>query len=724
MLMNSLWGGGGTTESSTQDSKEVKKVNLGRSVVSATGYEQDIKDAPASISIIDREEILTRPVRDLGDIVQDVPGVYVEASKTGANTISMRGLASGYTLILVDGKRQNVAQGFGANGIDATTSFMPPANMIERVEVIRGPASVIYGSDAMGGVINIITKKHSDETTAGIQLDTRLAEESDVFGNIYGFNAYLNAPLVKDKLSLNLRGGYKYGEQNAFLKPAYILANQTGTSRANPYLGWSATGFTQYNLGGRINFTPNKNNYIYLDSEMYFGRYGSLNTSGNSITAVRDFTRYNNILSHEASYDWGKISSYVQYARTSYRSHADSWRMANHLSGLTPGASSGDTLGAPKINDDVVVQSTYTNDFDFGKAGALIVNGGVYYMWQRLIVPRSVNLTTGAITSEEDKRDMNQVAAFAEGEYLINQYISTTLGLRYNYSDIFKAVPNPRFYVNINPTDWLTFKAGVTSGVRVPNLSYLYEGYTESTSGNTTTYTYGNKDLKPEESLNYELSAILDTDSAMFILTGFYTDFRNQIETVGFNGDMCSTGSTNQCRTYRNLDKSLMTGAEVSLKLKPMYGFSLDANYGFTHTEVVSFSGSNTAGENPVGRAVNSIPRHSFTITPRYSYQNFDVYLRWSGKYKTPTPTPIGTNAGRLDQTKAILGNYYKDYQLVDVAATYKFAKKYAITLAVNNLLNVNFVDLTPYSNNTNAMNNYQRILPSRNYWLTFRADF
>ncbi|RDU59071.1 ferric enterobactin uptake receptor, partial [Helicobacter marmotae] len=206
----------------------VRSVNLGRSVVSATGYEQDIKDAPASIAIIPQEEILTRPIRDLGDAVQDVPGVYVEATKTGGNTISMRGLGSAYTLILIDGKRQNVARGFNLNGFDGQdTSFMPPASMIDRIEVIRGPASIIYGSDAMGGVINIITKKNPDTFTSGIQLHTDLMEEN-VFGHQYGFNAYVAGPIIQNTLSFNIRGGYKWGEQNDFRKPAGLVAATTG----------------------------------------------------------------------------------------------------------------------------------------------------------------------------------------------------------------------------------------------------------------------------------------------------------------------------------------------------------------------------------------------------------------------------------------------------------------------------------------------------------------
>ncbi|RDU60238.1 TonB-dependent receptor domain-containing protein [Helicobacter marmotae] len=710
-----------TSEDLTGGGDNVRSVNLGRSVVSATGYEQDIKDAPASIAIVPREEILTRPIRDLGDAVQDIPGVYVESSKTGGNTISMRGLGSAYTLILIDGKRQNVAQGFDSNGFNGTfASFMPPASMIDRIEVIRGPASIIYGSDAMGGVINIITKKHSDTFTSGIQVETDLAEHSNTFGHQYGANAYANIPFIKDMLSLNIRGGYKQGDQNAFYKPGFGPHSPVVQGTNNPYLGWSAAAYTNWNAGGRINYTPNKNNYIYLDSEVYFARAGTLNTSGNAIGAIRDFYKFNNVLSHDANYDWGKLSSYIQYSQTQWAPHAQ-----NGLSsGVSPGAKKGDSVdwSQARYNRDLVFQSAYMNDFDFGGAGSLIFNGGLYYLWEELETKN-----TGY------KGHMNQVAVFAEGEYLINQYLSTTLGLRYNYSDIFQAIPNPRFYVNYNPTDWLTFKAGIATGVLVPQLSYLYDGYTLSTargSSSTTTAIYGNKDLEPERSLSYELSTIVDSESAMLILTGFYTSFSNKISSVtgiqkgtSIDGVACDADTATECTFYRNLDSAMITGAEASLKVKPIYGISLDASYGFTYSRTLE---AKEGQEYLVGEPVNNVPRHKFTIKPTYQYKNFNAYIRWSGNYKTPTSAVASSSLAT--SARGILGNFYRDYQLVDFAATYKFSKVFALTLAVNNLLDVAFYDdLIAYSGNrgtTSYLNPYQRILPSRNYWISFRADF
>lgn len=679
---------------------DTRKVNLGRSVVTASGYEQDLKDAPASISIISHEELTTRPIRDIGDAVQDTPGVYVEQDKTGQNTISMRGLGSAYTLILIDGKRQNTAQGFVQNGLGNQTSFMPPLSMIEKVEVIRGPASTIYGSDAMGGVINIITKKHTNTLQSGIQLESRLFEPGE-WGNAYGSNAYMNIPLIKDKLSINIRGSVRYNEQNGFLKP-------TPSSNGNPYATHSSTGSRNFNAGFRLNYTPTTQDYIYLDSEIYNGRLGTLNTSSSSITAVNELYKTNNILSHDGQYKWGKLSSYAQYSYNIIAPHK-----SNTPNGNIPiGAEKGDYIkwADKRINQNITLQSTYTNDFDFKDRGVLIFNGGAYYLYENL---------AGTFSKKPRNLSQNQASVFAEGEYLLNDYVSTTLGLRYNYSDRYKSVPNPRFYVNFNPTDWLTLKTGIASGILIPSLLQTIDDFTETTSNSQTTHAYGNPNLKPEQSWNYELSAILDFQPAMFILTGYYTDFNNQIETISsvpqntFMPEIGKTCDTSACTYYRNVSKSLVTGAEASLKLKPIYGFSLDANYGFTYTEALS-------GDYK-GEPINSIPKHSFALVPKYQVGNFDMYIRWSGKFRTPTPA-AGANA--RTNVREIVGKYYNDYQLVDMAFNYKFNTNYSITLAVNNLFDVYFIDYTPTTGNATAQNRYQRILPSRNYWISFKADW
>lgn len=120
-------------------------------VVTATGFEQKIQDAPASISVISKQQIEDKAYRDITDALKDVPGVVVTGGGSSSD-ISIRGMSSQYTLFLVDGRRVST-RGTRPNSDNAgiEQGWLPPLESIERIEVIRGPMSSLYGSDAMGG---------------------------------------------------------------------------------------------------------------------------------------------------------------------------------------------------------------------------------------------------------------------------------------------------------------------------------------------------------------------------------------------------------------------------------------------------------------------------------------------------------------------------------------------------------------------------------------------
>lgn len=691
---------------------EIEEMDLGQSVISATGYEQKLKEAPASISIIPKEEILKKPIRDLGDALQDVPGVNVEGSKTGESQIYMRGLSSSYTLILVDGKRQNVNGSFDTNGFGGVHSgFMPPTSMIERIEVLRGPASTIYGSDAIGGVINIITKKNPDKITGNFMIETKLQEMYKIWGNMYGANGYLATPIIDNVLSMNFRSKFNFTEKNHIYKPNGLTSSSYGN---NPYIGHSPSNYIAWNVGSRINWSIDSSNNIYLDGEFHHTESGTLNTSANSIAVMNDFYKTNAVLSHNGKYNFGNMDTYFQYAQTT---RIPQLRDSN---GKPNGKPDRNNL---RDNKNYIVNSSLNKDFDFNDYGVLIINGGIYYMHERFIAssPNTTNKTNNTTLTQ------HHLAGFTEGQYIINEYIDTTLGIRLNYSNIYKASPNPRAYVNIHPTSYLTLKAGIASGIKIPNIEYLYNGFYNSTTSNgTVTDYYGNPSLQAEKSLNYELSAIIDIYPLFFTITGFYTDFRDKvyIDTIDSNQPIpagygnCGIDGGTKCNVYRNVDKAISTGAEIFLKTKPLYGISFDSSYAFTYTKQMS-------GRNK-GEPVVNIPMHNVSAKISYAYNDFDIYLRWQGKFKAPTPV----SGARGVSTRDVLGKYYKDYQIVDLSTSYKIIEYLTITFAINNLLNTNFIDLVLYNtrggfnNPDNYVNSYQYYLSGRSYWLSLKVDF
>src|SRR5690606_23705860 len=141
-------------------------------VVTAARLEQKLVDAPASISVVSRDELTRRPYTSLVDALRDIEGLDVgleSTDKNGMATISMRGMPSEYTLVLIDGRRQsNVGSIYPNNFGGGQFAYLPPLHSIERIEVVRGPMSTLYGSDAMGGVVNIITRKVADHWHGGV----------------------------------------------------------------------------------------------------------------------------------------------------------------------------------------------------------------------------------------------------------------------------------------------------------------------------------------------------------------------------------------------------------------------------------------------------------------------------------------------------------------------------------------------------------------------------
>ena len=181
-------------------------------VVTASGTAIDIKDAPASISVITREEIERQPVYDLNTLLRRIPGVTGGTSPEGeASKIKLRGLPDKYTLILVDGKRV---------GSSADTAYRPDLgrqdlnwispDMIERIEVVRGPMSSLYGSDAMGGVINIITRKIPGKWNGSATANYTQPQDSDR-GTAHQLGVNLAGPLSD---TVGMRLGVSQSRQN------------------------------------------------------------------------------------------------------------------------------------------------------------------------------------------------------------------------------------------------------------------------------------------------------------------------------------------------------------------------------------------------------------------------------------------------------------------------------------------------------------------------------
>ncbi len=185
-------------------------------VVTASGYEQVLSDAPASISVISGEELNKQSYSDITDAMDNIPGVYVTGGG-GSKDISIRGMDSSYTLYLVDGRPISDGRSVNTNGTDGGKQIgLPPISMIDRVEVIRGPMSSLYGSSAMGGVINIITKKTTDEWSGSVTTEyTHSLNDINNDGQQVSF--VTGGPLIEGLLGVRVHGSWIGTEESDFI---------------------------------------------------------------------------------------------------------------------------------------------------------------------------------------------------------------------------------------------------------------------------------------------------------------------------------------------------------------------------------------------------------------------------------------------------------------------------------------------------------------------------
>ncbi|MBA1321275.1 TonB-dependent receptor domain-containing protein [Pseudomonas plecoglossicida] len=505
-------------------------------VVTASGFEQRVEDAPASITLIDGEDLRRKSYRDLGDAVRDVEGVTVNG---GANEsdISMRGMPGDYTLILVDGKRQSARESRVNGNAGYEQSFVPPAAAIERIEVVRGPMSSLYGSDAIGGVINVITRKVSPEWGGSIGYDYS-ARQHSAEGDAGQTTFYLSGPLKEDLLGLQVWGRYLDRQADADLEQT------NGHSKAD-----------HRDLTTRLAFTPTTDHDILLEAGVTRLKNGD-GVSANWATREQENNRDHWSLSHQGRWGWA-TSDVALYQETTSREGK-----------ATPDQT--DIYGRkPEIRNRVLDA--------------------------KLVVPTTYNVSTVGLQWQEnqvtdwnqglgDKVDyefsVQQKALFAENEWSVTDTFALTGGLRMDNHEEYGNHFSPRLDGVWRATDQWTLKGGVARGFKTPELRAVVEGYAYLRRNRFV--MLGNPDLKPETSTNYEVSALWSNRNDLSAgVTLFYNDFQDKLSTV--TTDRRWNGYIVMDRV--NVDKAVIRGVELTGQWDIRSDLLIKGNYTYTDSE-------------------------------------------------------------------------------------------------------------------------------------------
>ena len=677
-------------------------------VVSASGFEQKITDAPASISVLSQQDLQQKRYSNLAQALEDVEGIDVRqgTGKTGGLNISIRGLPSEYTLILIDGRRQNSAGNVTPNGFNETaTSFMPPMSAIERIEVIRGPMSTLYGSDAMGGVVNIITKKVAKDWGAAISLDHSFQENRD-YGETSSTSLYASGPLIDNLLGLAVRG-------SLFDRGASDLsfANDSTVSKrgAAPVEGRNHT------VGARLTLTPHENHDFSLDLEQgrqvynnddcqlgtLDGKSGGSAVDGCNIERPTQINGYDDelvferdqfALSHTARLGFGTLDSSLTHNTT------------ETIGRTIPGTRGVAYTGYPAIvagNDrelkstDLIFDSKLVSPLGDSHIATV---GGQY--WDAKV--------SDGIASEDFQQ--TSWALFVEDEWRLRHDLALTLGARYEDHEAFGGHVSPRAYLVWNTSDNWTLKGGVSRGYKTPTLNQLHDGISGVTAQGRT-ITIGSPDLEPEITTNTEFGVYFDNLAGFDAnVTLFHNTFKDKIDdgTPLANCNFSANPNQPGCVSFGsgftqesfaqsvNIGEAETQGLELAGGWQFAPAWKLSMNYTYTDSE--QKSGINQ------GAPLTNTPEHmaharlSWTTSERLTLWFKGEYrgerARFTDRYENLT----AANQALQDQVGDL-----KAYEVFHLGGSYKASENLTLNATLYNAFDKDFTKGKTYITNTGS---------------------
>lgn len=539
-----------TASTSQEQQKDSKK--LDHVVVTASGYEQVISEAPASISVITAEQLRSRPYENLADAVRDIEGVSVQGYDPGTTDILIRGMPGEYTLLLVDGKRQSTRETMNRGTTGVQANLLPPLDAIERIEVIRGSMSSLYGSDAIGGVINVIMRKRLDHWQGSVTL-AGTHNEHEEHGNSRSASFWFGGPVTKN-VTWQAWGGARGRDEDDIYYPRSFTSGADDTR--------------QRNFGTRFDIQLAEYQRLTInagsDRLQYTARPGLSLADGAPVSAfTRDLhERHNASVGYAGQFDRFNLDLSLMQEQARYTSWTQGVR----------------TAAQPELTNTVFdAMVTMPRERHTLKAG-------MQYMDARLKGIGNQDMVSGYRNVDEAGR--RTWSLFAEDEFQATERLKLTGGLRADKAGDFDTHFSPRLYANYKLSEGWSLRGGMADGFKVPTLRQSTAGYCMSTGGGALVRgpLCGNPDLEPEKSRTFEVGIRKDAETGSFSATLFDTDFENRVVSYG-SGGVDPVNPARPLYVYDNISSVRLRGVELAGEWQPNARWRVGGNYTFTQSE-------------------------------------------------------------------------------------------------------------------------------------------
>jgi outer membrane receptor for ferrienterochelin and colicins len=625
--------------------------SLSTVVVTASGTAVDIKEAPASISVITREDIERKPVTSIGELLSTIPGVTGGLSGTGAQSkIKLRGLPEKYTLILVDGKRQGNSAGInyrddlGSQDLD----WISP-EMIERIEVVRGPMSSLYGSDAMGGVINIITRKIGKRWSGSTTLNYSKPSDGDR-GDTRQLGFNISGPL-SDKFGLRLGGNY-----------TDRAADESTGGFPGTYQ--STAGSRKQNLNALLNWQLTPDQVIGIEAAQGIQRAtgsDARTASGDQVVYPWGLSKLEQTkfgLSHDGR--WGDLTSKLNLVHNKYEDKGD-----------TIGNNSKETTLDGRIDKPLKL---------WGLDQAMTLG----MQWRRESLDNRDTIGLAPLDYAGHPVSGSGLSAttwalFGEDQIFLRDNLALTLGLRMDHHQKYGNNWSPRAYLVYHPASEWTLRGGVSRVFRAPNLkensasaatqsggngcrSLAGMGWTNTSvnaDGTRGCYMAGNPDLQPETSTNFELGTSWDRNGWALGATYFHTNFKNKIDyqPLGFYNGFWWT-------RMANAQRARTRGLEGFVNVPLAKGLTWNTNI------TKMFESKNLS----TGASLLAVPELSI-----YSSLQWQIRQGWSAMFSA-------RHVGKEVVTTGTATTFAKAYTTFDVSMNYNVTDTLTLRAGIINL--------------------------------------
>ncbi len=612
--------------------QEGQTIQLQTVVITASGHAQTLPDAPATVTVIDGEEIASKPYATVADVLKTVPGVIVSApsGRSGAETISIRGLGESYVLTLVDGRPVGNSQEATYNGFGAglAMSYLPPPSAIERIEVIRGPMSSLYGSAASGGVINIITKPVADVWSGSLTFGNTQYKHGDA-GDANEARFYLSGPLVQDRLGLALFGARHDREKDAI----------SG--------GTSSQSVVRESLGARLTWKIDDSQNLEFQAVHSEQDTATTTLATGAIGGV-SVKRDNYALTHKL--DWGQ-----DYRTTTFLTFEDV-----------------DFVNGSNISGYEMLNLNSKTSLTFGRHDLTLG-----FDWRDETTRHSPNRV-----NVDPVMTRWHWAVFAEDNFHLTDDLTLTMGLRYDHNERYGSHVTPRVYAVWHATPSLTVKGGVSGGYKTPTLKQADSNIFEPAGGDGRARDQGNSALKPEESTNFEIGAIWESAGGVQVgLTAYHTRFKDKIATERMctnRVDPSVPGSvppyTYDCGVNSGTDPIKWINQYVNRDAAELNGVELTVDFTVGDVDVAfnyTYADSEVTKGPAAGTRFNNSPLHVANL--RLDWQATDALSVWgNAQYRSAT---YDTGSGHI-----------REHAIVDLGLDYDLNDNVMGSFAVYNV--------------------------------------